>query len=114
MVWGSLSCGRCSLAITPRASGCGSCSARWQPSTLGCGCAIRPCCGTAGAPARLRRGEGEGWVLAGLLAVKLAYEHWLGALPFSGSDPVVVSAHLYGVIGGAAVAAFLKPQRTPL
>ena len=68
----------------------------------------------AGALARLRRGEGEGWVLAGLLAVKLAYEHWLGALPFSGSDPVVVSAHLYGVIGGAAVAAFLKPHRRPL
>jgi len=37
-----------------------------------------------------------------------------GALPFSGSDPVVVSAHLYGVIGGAAAAAFLKPHRTPL
>jgi hypothetical protein len=53
-------------------------------------------------------------VLAGLLAVKLAYEHWLGALPFSGSDVVVVSAHLYGVIGGAAVAAFLKPHRAPL
>jgi rhomboid family GlyGly-CTERM serine protease len=68
----------------------------------------------AGALARLRRGEREGWVLAGLLAVKLAYEHWLGALPFSGSDPVVVNAHLYGVIGGAAAAAFLKPQRTPL
>src|SRR6266853_1106133 len=48
------------------------------------------------------------------LAVKLAYEHWLGALPFSGSDPVVVSAHLYGVTGGATVAAFLKPHRTPL
>jgi rhomboid family GlyGly-CTERM serine protease len=68
----------------------------------------------AGALAHVRRGERDGWALAGLLAVKLAYEHWLGALPFSGSDAVVVSAHLYGVVGGAAVAAFLKPHRSPL
>jgi rhomboid family GlyGly-CTERM serine protease len=68
----------------------------------------------AGALAHIRRGERDGWVLAGLLAVKLAYEHWLGALPFSGSDAVVVSAHLYGVAGGAMVAAFLKPHRAPL
>jgi rhomboid family GlyGly-CTERM serine protease len=68
----------------------------------------------AGALAQMRRGERSGWVLAGLLAGKLAYEHWLGALPFSGSDTVVVSAHLYGVIGGAAVAAFLRPQGAPL
>ena len=51
--------------------------------------------------------------LVGLLAVKLAYEHWLGALPLSGSDPVVVSAHLYGVVGGAAVGAFLRPHGGP-
>ena len=68
----------------------------------------------AGAVAHIRRGQRDGWVLAGLLAVKLAYEHWLGALPFSGSDAVVVSAHLYGVVGGATVAAFLKPHRAPL
>jgi rhomboid family GlyGly-CTERM serine protease len=68
----------------------------------------------AGAVAHIRRGERDGWVLAGLLAVKLAYEHWLGALPFSGSDAVVVSAHLYGGVGGATVAAFLKPHRAPL
>jgi rhomboid family GlyGly-CTERM serine protease len=68
----------------------------------------------AGALAHIRRGERDGWVLAGLLAVKLAYEAWLGALPFSGSEAVVVSAHLYGVVGGATVAAFLKPQRAPL
>jgi len=68
----------------------------------------------AGALAHLRRGERDRWVLAGLVAVKLAYEHWVGALPLSGSDPVVVSAHLYGVMGGAAVAAFLKPPATPL
>ena len=68
----------------------------------------------AGALAQVRHGERTGWVLAGLLAVKLAYEHWLGALPLSGSDPVVVSAHLYGVVGGAAVAAFLRPHGAPL
>ena len=68
----------------------------------------------AGAVAHIRRGERDGWVLAGLLAVKLAYEAWLGALPFSGSDAVVVSAHLYGGVGGATVAAFLKPHRAPL
>jgi hypothetical protein len=32
----------------------------------------------------------------------------------SGRDPVVVDAHLYGVAGGAAVAAFLSPRRGPL
>jgi rhomboid family GlyGly-CTERM serine protease len=68
----------------------------------------------AGAVAHIRRGERDGWVLAGLLAVKLAYEAWLGALPFSGSGAVVVSAHLYGVVGGATVAAFLKPHPAPL
>jgi rhomboid family GlyGly-CTERM serine protease len=68
----------------------------------------------AGALAHVRRGQRDGWVLAGLLAVKLAYEHWVGALPLSGSEAVVVSAHLYGVIGGAAVAAFLTPHRSPL
>jgi len=68
----------------------------------------------AGALARLRSGERDGWVLAGLLAAKLLYEQAVGALPFSGNDPVVVDAHLYGVAGGAAVAAFLSPRREPL
>lgn len=62
----------------------------------------------AGALAHLRRGEPEGWILAGFLAAKLAWEHWVGPLPLAGGA-VVVDAHLYGVIGGAAVAAFLKP-----
>jgi rhomboid family GlyGly-CTERM serine protease len=68
----------------------------------------------AGALAHLRRGEREGWVLAGLLAAKLLYEHFAGALPFSGSDPVVVDAHLYGVLGGAAAAAFLGARHLSL
>ena len=65
----------------------------------------------AGVLAHVRRGERHGWLLAGLLAAKLLYEQAVGALPFSGNDPVVVDAHLYGVAGGAAVAAFLSPQR---
>ena len=64
----------------------------------------------SGALAHIRRGERDGALLAAALLVKLAYEHWVGALPFSGSAAVVVSAHLYGVIGGCAVGAFLKPR----
>jgi len=67
----------------------------------------------AGTLAKLRRGERDGWILAAFLAGKLAYEHWVGQLPFSGSA-VVVSAHLYGVLGGATVAAGLRPTRAPL
>ena len=68
----------------------------------------------AGAVAHIRTGERDGWVLAALLAAKLLYEQSLGPLPFSGNDPVVVDAHLYGVLGGASVAAFLTPRRVPL
>jgi len=67
----------------------------------------------AGALAHVRGGERDGWPLAALLAVKLAYEHWVGAVPLSGSA-VVVAAHLYGVLGGAVAAAFLKPRSRPL
>jgi rhomboid family GlyGly-CTERM serine protease len=68
----------------------------------------------AGTLAYLRRGEGVGWILAAALTAKLIYEQSVGALPFSGSDPVVVDAHLYGVLGGAAAAAFLRPQPVSL
>jgi rhomboid family GlyGly-CTERM serine protease len=63
----------------------------------------------AGALAHVRTGQRDGWILAGVLLVKLAYEHWVGALPLSGSA-VVVDAHLFGVLGGVAVAAGLRPQ----
>lgn len=63
----------------------------------------------AGTLAQLRRGERTGWILLGFLALKLGYEHWVGALPLAGSA-VVVDAHLFGVAGGGAAAAFLKPQ----
>jgi rhomboid family GlyGly-CTERM serine protease len=68
----------------------------------------------AGTLAHLRRGGRDGLLLAAFLLGKLAYEHWVGALPFSGSDPVVVDAHLYGVLGGLAVAAFLRPRPEPV
>lgn len=64
----------------------------------------------AGTLSHLRRRERDGWVLAAFLVGKLAYEHWAGALPLSGHDPVVVDAHLYGVLGGMAVAALLRPR----
>lgn len=64
----------------------------------------------AGAIAHVRRREGTGALLSAALVAKLAYEHWVGALPLSGSPSVVVSAHLYGAIGGCAVAAWLKPR----
>ena len=67
----------------------------------------------AGALGHVRRGERDGWPLVVLVVAKLAYEQWVGALPFAGST-VVVSAHLYGVIGGAAVAALQKPCSRPL
>ena len=72
--------------------------------------AIRPCFGTwvprGRCTASWRRArwhtcapvERDGWILVGLLLVKLAYEHWVGALPLSGSA-VVVDAHLFGVLG---------------
>lgn len=68
----------------------------------------------AGAIARLRAGAREGWVLAGALAVKLGWEQGMGALPLAGDVPVVVDAHLYGALGGALAAAFLRPRSLPL
>jgi rhomboid family GlyGly-CTERM serine protease len=68
----------------------------------------------AGALAHLKRGEGDGWILAAFLLAKLGFEHWVGPLPFSGRDPVVVDAHLYGVLGGLAGAGLLRPRAEPL
>jgi rhomboid family GlyGly-CTERM serine protease len=68
----------------------------------------------AGTLAHLRNRERDGVILAGVLALKLLYEQSVGALPLSGNDPVVVDAHLYGVLGGLAVAAFLRPRTCPL
>jgi rhomboid family GlyGly-CTERM serine protease len=59
---------------------------------------------TAGTLAHLRRGDLDGWILAGFLVVKLAYEQFAGALPFAGSPDTVTDAHLYGAIGGIVLA----------
>jgi rhomboid family GlyGly-CTERM serine protease len=61
----------------------------------------------AGAFVRIRRGDPEGWVLAGLLLAKVTYEQMHGQMPFAGDMPVVVDAHLYGVVGGLAAAILL-------
>lgn len=68
----------------------------------------------AGTLAHLRRREADGWILAVLLAGKLAYEHLAGPMPFSGSANVVVDAHLFGVAGGTAAALALGRARQPL
>ena len=68
----------------------------------------------AGTVAHLKRGEADGWVLAVILAGKLFYEQHFGPLPFSGSTDVVVDAHLYGVLGGGAMALALRPRALPL
>lgn len=60
---------------------------------------------------RLRRRDFEGWLLAGLLLAKLAYEQIHGALPLSGDMTVIVDAHLYGAVGGLAAAVMLGPSR---
>jgi rhomboid family GlyGly-CTERM serine protease len=67
----------------------------------------------AGTMAHLRRGDRDGWVLAGALLVKLAYEQWFGALPLVTGAAVAVDAHLYGVLGGAAAATVCSPKRAP-
>ena len=70
---------------------------------------------TAGTLAHVRRGDLDGWILAVFIIVKLTYEQLSGALPFSQSGvPVVVNAHLYGALGGVAMAAIMKPRREPL
>ncbi len=68
----------------------------------------------AGTLAHLRRRERDGWLLAVFLAGKIVWEQGVGALPLSGSDPVVVDAHLFGAAGGLAAAAFLKAAPEPV
>jgi membrane associated rhomboid family serine protease len=55
------------------------------------------------------------WVVAGLFAAKLAWEHLAGALPFTAATlslPVVHEAHTYGAIGGLLAGLALR-RRTP-
>ncbi len=69
----------------------------------------------AGTLAHLRRRDLDGWILAAFIVLKLIYEQASGALPFTDSHAgVVVDAHLFGVLGGAAIAAVLKPRPEPV
>ncbi len=65
---------------------------------------------TAGTLAHIRRGDLDGWILAGFILVKLGYEQLAGALPFAGSSDTVVDAHLYGAIGGVVLALIPSPR----
>ena len=53
-------------------------------------------------------------LLSAILVGKLAWEQWHGALPLSGTLPVVVDAHLFGALGGlvAGVLATLINRRS--
>jgi membrane associated rhomboid family serine protease len=65
----------------------------------------------AGTLAHVRRRDLDGWILLAFMIVKLSYEQWTGALPFAdGGVTVVVSAHLYGAIGGIIAAVTQKPR----
>jgi rhomboid family GlyGly-CTERM serine protease len=69
----------------------------------------------AGTLAHLRRRDLDGWILGVFILLKLAYEQSAGALPFTDSHAgVVVDAHLFGTLGGAGIAAFLRPRMEPL
>jgi rhomboid family GlyGly-CTERM serine protease len=70
----------------------------------------------AGTYAHLRRRDLDGWLLCAFLIGKLAYEQLAGALPFyvSSAGAVIVDAHLYGALGGLAVALTMRPASIPL
>ncbi|HTU66216.1 MAG TPA: rhombosortase [Steroidobacteraceae bacterium] len=65
---------------------------------------------TAGTLAHLRRGDLDGWILAVFIVVKLGFEQFSGALPFSSSGNTIVDAHLYGAVGGFGLACFLRSR----
>jgi rhomboid family GlyGly-CTERM serine protease len=65
---------------------------------------------TAGTLAHLRRGDLDGWILALFIVVKLGFEQFAGALPFSSSGNTIVDAHLYGAVGGFVLACFLRSR----
>lgn len=51
-------------------------------------------------------------LLTAIVGVKLIFEQWQGALPLAGEVPVIVDAHLYGALGGAAIGLFLFRRAT--
>lgn len=59
----------------------------------------------AGVVAGLAKRRQDAWLLGGLVAAKLVFEQWQGPIPGSvesSGGPVIVDAHLYGAIAGAA------------
>lgn len=55
------------------------------------------------------------WIVTGLFAGKLAWEHFAGPLPFTAASlelPVIHQAHTYGAIGGGLAGLWLT-RRTP-
>lgn len=92
ILWGSLAVG---LGLLIGDSGIG-----WYVGISG----ALDCLWAAGALEFIRRRDHFGWILMGLLLVKLIYEQSIGPLPFSVADTggaVIVDAHLYGALGGA-------------
>jgi len=70
---------------------------------------------TAGTLAHLRRRDLDGWILAAFIVGKLSFEQLSGALPFADTGAgVVVDAHLYGALGGLAVALAVHSRPEPL
>ena len=68
---------------------------------------------TAGTLAHLRRRDLDGWILAAFILAKLSYEQIAGSMPFAGSAITLVDAHLYGAIGGLALALLLRSRAEP-
>jgi len=68
----------------------------------------------AGTLAHLRRRDLDGWLLAAFIISKVAYEQHTGALPFAESGAgVITDAHLFGALGGLAVAGFMRSPGSP-
>jgi rhomboid family GlyGly-CTERM serine protease len=67
----------------------------------------------AGTLAHLRRRDLDGWILAAFIVAKLAYEQFAGSMPFAGAANTIVDAHLYGALGGLALASGLRSRREP-
>jgi len=68
----------------------------------------------AGTLAHLRRRDLDGWILATFIIAKLGYEQFAGAMPFAGGANTIVDAHLYGAVGGLALAVLLRSRNEPL
>jgi membrane associated rhomboid family serine protease len=68
---------------------------------------------TAGTLAHLRRRDLDAWILVIFIAAKLAYEQFAGSMPFQDGAATVIDAHLYGAIGGLALALCLRSRAGP-